>query len=43
MPSRRVILAGGVFAAAALGTGAFIATGAPRFLTLEEARRAGLL
>lgn len=40
MPSRRVILAGGAFAAAALGTGAFIATGTTRFRSLDEARRA---
>lgn len=40
MPSRRVILAGGAFAVAALGTGAFIATGTTRFRSLDEARRA---
>lgn len=40
MPSRRVLIAGGAFAAAALGTGAFVVTGTTRFRNLEEARRA---
>lgn len=40
MPSRRVLIAGGAFAAAALGTGAFIATGTTRFRSLDEARQA---
>ena len=38
---RRVILAGGaVVSAAAIGTGAFIASGTRRFNTLDDARRA---
>jgi Protein of unknown function (DUF1569) len=40
MPSRRVLVAGGVFAAAALGAGAFIASGTARFRSLDEARLA---
>lgn len=40
MPSRRVLIAGGAFAAAALGTGVFIATGTVRFRSLDGARQA---
>jgi hypothetical protein len=40
MPTRRVFIAGGVFTAAALGTGAYIANGTTRFRSLDEARQA---